>query len=347
MGCPKCQSDDISDSGICLACGYVISIDRETEEPEPADEIESTGSASANQSAEVLNYSGSAESGDSDSDQQAEPGEGKPAWRQELSQRLQAIKQKREATEQSGKAMARDIKPLVLPDRAQTQRPSITLTPRTLEVPLPVSRTTPRPKTPAPRQKTLQPVGLNLSGERRAPNEMESRNVQALIDNAVSGKVPPPPSTLTAAILPDLADEELPDEEGKLILLSRTLSGLVDWIIVMLCSGLCIIAADFFSGIIALDTVSYLIFSVLFLLTYFFYSLFFLAATNQTVGMMITDLRVVDVEGKRPSISQLLRRCFGHLASVLVLGLGLVWSLFDRESQCFHDRISDTRVLRI
>ena len=90
---------------------------------------------------------------------------------------------------------------------------------------------------------------------------------------------------------------ELPsDDEGKLILLSRTLSGLVDLIIVLLCSGVCIIAADFFSGIIALDTISYLIFSVLFLLIYFFYSLFFLAASNQTIGMMITDLRVVDAD---------------------------------------------------
>ena len=141
---------------------------------------------------------------------------------------------------------------------------------------------------------------------------------------------------------------ELPsDDEGKLILLSRTLSGLVDLIIVLLCSGVCIIAADFFSGIIALDTVSYLIYSVLFLLTYFFYSIFFLAASSQTIGMMITDLRVVDADGGRPSISQLLRRGFGHLASLLVLGLGLLWSLFDRESQCFHDRISDTRVIRL
>jgi uncharacterized RDD family membrane protein YckC len=62
--------------------------------------------------------------------------------------------------------------------------------------------------------------------------------------------------------------------------------------------------------------------------------------------MMITDLRIVDADGRRPSVSQILRRCFGYLASVLVLGLGLLWSLFDRDSQCFHDRISDTRIVR-
>ena len=38
--------------------------------------------------------------------------------------------------------------------------------------------------------------------------------------------------------------------EGKLILLSRTLSGLVDLLIVVLCTGVFIIAADYFSGIV-------------------------------------------------------------------------------------------------
>ena len=40
MGCPQCQSDDISDSGICLACGYVTSISGTAQEPESESEIE-------------------------------------------------------------------------------------------------------------------------------------------------------------------------------------------------------------------------------------------------------------------------------------------------------------------
>jgi uncharacterized RDD family membrane protein YckC len=211
---------------------------------------------------------------------------------------------------------------------------------------MPVSRQVPKAKGPQPKQKTLQPLGLGLSEDKPASKEAAPRDVQALIDNAVSGKSAQPAGLVIDAGYSDSSLELPSDDEGKLILLSRTLSGLVDLIVVMLCSGICLIAADFFSGIISLDAVSYLIFAVLFLLIYFFYSLFFLAASNQTIGMMITDLRVVDADGRRPSVSQILRRCFGYLASVLVLGLGLLWSLFDRESQCFHDRISDTRIVR-
>ena len=88
-------------------------------------------------------------------------------------------------------------------------------------------------------------------------------------------------------------------------------------------------------------------FSGLFLLVYFFYSIFFLAASNQTLGMMITDLRVVGSDEGRPLIRQLVGRCFGYLISLMGLGIGLLWSLFDRESLCFHDRVSHTHIIRI
>jgi uncharacterized RDD family membrane protein YckC len=344
MGCPQCQSDDISDSGICRACGYVTSINAGAEESVPR--TENSESASADENAEFQNHSGLIEVDYSEGESKEELEEERPAWRQELSQRLQAIKQKREAMEQSRQTETRDHKPSISLKRNQTGKPPIPYMPGSLELPPPVRKPVPKSGTPLPKQKTLQPLSSGLSPEKLTRKETE-RDVQALIDNAVSGKALQPSDPVMAAGFPDSDEEMLLDDEGKLILLSRTLSGLVDLIIVVLCSGICIIAADFFSGIISLDAVSYLIFSVLFLLTYFFYSLFFLAASNQTVGMMITDLHVVDADGKRPSISQLLRRCFGHLASVLVLGSGLLWSLFDRNSQCFHDRISDTRVLRL
>jgi uncharacterized RDD family membrane protein YckC len=77
------------------------------------------------------------------------------------------------------------------------------------------------------------------------------------------------------------------------------------------------------------------------------YSIFFLAASGQTVGMMITDLRVIGIANSRPSVSQLFARSFGYLLSVIVLGAGLVYSFFDRKHRCFHDRLSDTSVIRI
>jgi uncharacterized RDD family membrane protein YckC len=337
MGCPECQSDDISDSGICLACGYVTSIGGTARGPESESEIEYDESQS---------HSGLIEVDYSEGEPAEEQAEEKPAWRQELAQRLHEIKQKRESMGLAEQFQARDKKPSIPTQRTQASQPSVSSLARTFEA-APVRKPVPKPTTPLPKQKTLQPLTLGLSGGMPAPRETEARDVQALIDNAVSGRSSQSPGAEPTSGFSDPGLELPSDDEGKLILLSRTLSGLVDLIIVLLCSGVCIIAADFFSGIIALDTVSYLIYSVLFLLTYFFYSIFFLTASSQTIGMMITDLRVVDADGGRPSISQLLRRGFGHLASLLVLGLGLLWSLFDRESQCFHDRISDTRVIRL
>jgi uncharacterized RDD family membrane protein YckC len=343
MGCPQCQSDDISDSGICLTCGYVTSISGTTQEPEY--EIENSESASETENQESQSHSGLIEVDYSEGEPAEEKAEEKPAWRQELAQRLHEIKQKRESMGLAEQFQARDKKPSIPAQRTQASQPSISSLARAFEA-VPV-KPVPKPQTPLPKQKTLQPLNLGLSGGRPEPRETDPRDVQTLIDNAISGRSSQSSDTEPTGGFSYPSMELTSDNEGKLILLSRTLSGLVDLIIVLLCSGVCIIAADFFSGIIALDTISYLIYSVLFLLTYFFYSIFFLTASSQTIGMMITDLRVVDADGGRPSISQLLRRGFGHLASLLVLGLGLLWSLFDRESQCFHDRISDTRVIRL
>jgi uncharacterized RDD family membrane protein YckC len=186
-----------------------------------------------------------------------------------------------------------------------------------------------------------------MSAEKPSAKPTNSREIQNLIDNAVSRKLSQSSKFSASAGLFSSTEEVPQENEGKLILLSRTLCGLVDLMIIILCTGILIIAADFFSGIIALDAISYLCFSMLFLFTYFFYSLFFLASSNQTIGMMITDLRVVNADDGRPSFRQLMRRCWAYLVSLFGLGFGLFWGFFDRDSLCFHDRISDTRVVRL
>ena len=118
MGCPQCQSDDISDSGICLACGYVTSISDAAQEPEC--EIESSESASEAENSETQSHSGLIEVDYSEGEPKPEQEEEKPAWRQELSQRLQAIKQKREAMGSARQSQARDKNPSVPLQRTQT-----------------------------------------------------------------------------------------------------------------------------------------------------------------------------------------------------------------------------------
>jgi uncharacterized RDD family membrane protein YckC len=174
------------------------------------------------------------------------------------------------------------------------------------------------------------------------PKFADRQEVSSLIDSVVSGQ-----SVHADMNAPTSVQEPPRDDDGKLILLSRTLSGLIDLIFIVLCTGVFIISADYFSGIVVLDFASLVDYALLFLLTYFLYSLFFLAASNQTIGMMITDLRVLGIDEQRPSMVQLFSRCSGYLLSVLGLGIGLLWSLFDRDSLCFHDRLSRTHIIRI
>jgi len=133
----------------------------------------------------------------------------------------------------------------------------------------------------------------------------------------------------------------------KLILLSRTLSGLVDLTVVFLCGFSCVMAAEIVSGFADVDAWSWVNFALLQTTIFFLYSVFFLGAANQTIGMMVTDLRVVDPDHQRPRISQIWIRSAAYLTSLLGFGIGLVWGFFDRESACLHDKISRTCVIRI
>jgi uncharacterized RDD family membrane protein YckC len=294
-----------------LVCGYQVPANT----PEPKREDHS--------------FPGMIEMDYSEGTQEPSPKEELPQWRKELSQRLQAIKQKREGAQIQTKAPVPIVepKPIMHIERAPVRKP------------------VPKLPVPVPRQKTLQPLEPEPITAKPVLKTADPQEIQKLIDSIVSRQSATAPVPIPE--IPSSAPETFVDREGKLILLSRTLSGLVDLIFVTLCAGGVIVAADFFSGIVALDTISFVDFSALFLLTYFVYSIFFLAASCQTIGMMITNLRVVGVGETRPSLRQLLGRCCVYLVSLLGLGIGLLWSLFDRQSLCLHDRFSDTRIVRI
>ena len=333
MGCPQCQSDEISPSGACLICGY-----RTAESPTLKPEDGKAPSAAAEYAGGYsgvieIDYAGSApETPESDL----------PKWRQELSQRLNEIKQKREATESTRPERKAASTPV---PQAKPVDSLSALQARLLER-IPIRKPQP-PFAPPPRQRTLEPLAPESGLLGAPPKPTSPREIQNLIDSAVSKQVPLPKISSSIDEVPSCEPDAVPDQEGKLILLSRTLSGLIDLILVVLCTGVLIMAADFLSEIVTLDWISLIDFSALFLLNYFLYSLFFLSSSSQTIGMMITDLRVVGRDEQRPTMRQILGRCCGHLASLFGLGIGLLSGLFDRESLCFHDRHSGTHVVRI
>jgi len=327
MQCPRCQKDEVSSDGICPACNYKVVQTETIKEPE----------------------SGAKESRNSPGDAEAPPPQNElPAWRQELTQRLTALKQNKDTAKSSRQPQSGNN-----PPGSHTAPAKINIQPASLspehagtiqvkkQIPkIPTASRSTRPTTP--QQKTIASLGPDVYIAGRESESPDTKNIRDLIDSSVSKQ-----STLSRGETPIFRPEPPVEKENKLILLSRTLSGLIDLIVVVLCTGVFIISADYFSGIVILDSISLVEYAGLFLLIYFLYSIFFLVTSGQTIGMMITDLRIIGIEGTRPSIGQLFIRCFGYLLSVLVIGAGLFWSFFDRNNMCFHDRFSNTSITRL
>jgi uncharacterized RDD family membrane protein YckC len=77
----------------------------------------------------------------------------------------------------------------------------------------------------------------------------------------------------------------------------------------------------------------------------FYYALFFTLA-RATPGMLYAQLRLSTFDGRMPARAQRWTRLAAMLVSVLPVGLGFAWSIFDEDQLCWHDRLSRTYVCR-
>jgi uncharacterized RDD family membrane protein YckC len=86
--------------------------------------------------------------------------------------------------------------------------------------------------------------------------------------------------------------------------------------------------------------------------TYLFFITFFYFAWHwvrggQTLGMKAWHLMLVQADGKPLTWWHALLRFMLALPSGMFFGLGFVWVLFDGKGQTWHDRLADTRVVRL
>ncbi len=233
-----------------------------------------------------------------------------PEWRQELSQRLHSIKEKRTSGNPEQEA-------------AVTPAPSDSMGTEPAQPAAPIP--------PPPDEKAA-----DVAGSQKRIDEAFSR--QSRQSDVLFKSYP------GSNQQPKAADFN----KSPMMLLARTIAGLVDLAIVGISAAILIMAADVFSGISILGFGSIVNYSMLFLLIYFVYSLFFFRISGQTIGMMLTHLRVgTGMAMERPGVGRILIRCVGYLISLFFFGLGLLWAFFDPEHRCFHDRLTDTRVVRI
>jgi uncharacterized RDD family membrane protein YckC len=75
------------------------------------------------------------------------------------------------------------------------------------------------------------------------------------------------------------------------------------------------------------------------------YLVVFVAASGQTIGKMITGIRVVGDDGQRADVSAAVLRAVGCAVSLVTAGLGYLPAFVTADRRALQDRISGTRVV--
>ena len=73
----------------------------------------------------------------------------------------------------------------------------------------------------------------------------------------------------------------------------------------------------------------------------------FWAHGGQTLGMRAWRIRVVGQDGTPLSWPRAVLRFAAGVVALLPLGLGLWWGIFDAQRRGWHDRLTNTRVVRV
>ena len=69
-------------------------------------------------------------------------------------------------------------------------------------------------------------------------------------------------------------------------------------------------------------------------------------ASGQSLGKMLTGIRIVSIDGTSPSVSSIaLRQTLGYLFVLTSLGLSFFISFFSRKGRALHDYIAGTVVI--
>jgi uncharacterized RDD family membrane protein YckC len=76
------------------------------------------------------------------------------------------------------------------------------------------------------------------------------------------------------------------------------------------------------------------------------YEVFFLTLARGTPGMKYAHIRLCTFDGNSPNSAQRTGRLAALLLSVLPLGLGIAWAIFDDDHLSWHDRLSRTYLRR-
>jgi uncharacterized RDD family membrane protein YckC len=77
------------------------------------------------------------------------------------------------------------------------------------------------------------------------------------------------------------------------------------------------------------------------------YSTYFVGKFGATPGKMACRMKIIMADGGQVTYLRALGRHFAEILSSMILGIGYIMAAFDEEKRTLHDRICDTRVIRL
>ena len=86
--------------------------------------------------------------------------------------------------------------------------------------------------------------------------------------------------------------------------------------------------------------------SILFITLYLFFA-YFWTRSGQTLGMQVWHLRIQNEDSTSISWLQALLRFIMAIISFIPAGAGYIWILIDKDNKAWHDRFSESVVVRI
>ena len=74
---------------------------------------------------------------------------------------------------------------------------------------------------------------------------------------------------------------------------------------------------------------------------------FWVQKDGQTLGKKFMGIKVATVSGKPLDLGVAITRYIGYLISGIVLNLGYIWAIFDKNKQAWHDKMAGTYVVKV
>jgi uncharacterized RDD family membrane protein YckC len=122
----------------------------------------------------------------------------------------------------------------------------------------------------------------------------------------------------------------------------RAVAAALDISIVLIAIGVFLGTFHFAGHEIVLTKQTAPVYAAVVVLIALFYRVLFCIAEADSFGTHWAGLRLLNFDGRRPTRRERLYRTAGTFVSIIALGIGFAWAIFDEERLAWHDYISKT-----